>query len=77
LLGVEPVGADDDFFALGGHSLLATRVAAWVREEFRVEFPVGAVFENPRMSAIAARMQAAIDQAAHAAAAPPREEMEL
>nr|BFE63262.1 hypothetical protein GCM10020063_077880 [Dactylosporangium thailandense] len=32
LLGVEKVGADDDFFDLGGHSLVATQVVARLRK---------------------------------------------
>ncbi|HSF38933.1 MAG TPA: condensation domain-containing protein, partial [Thermoanaerobaculia bacterium] len=59
LLGVERVGADADFFELGGHSLLATRVASRLREAFGVELPLHDVFEAPRLSDLAARVEAA------------------
>jgi len=47
LLGYDPIGAEDDFFALGGHSLLATRLLARLRVELGVDLPVRAVFEAP------------------------------
>ncbi|HEX7239290.1 MAG TPA: amino acid adenylation domain-containing protein, partial [Longimicrobiaceae bacterium] len=71
LLGVERVGVEDDFFALGGHSLLATRLAARVREAFRVDLPLSAVFEAPRLGGMAARVEA-LAAAAVAAAPIPR-----
>jgi amino acid adenylation domain-containing protein len=60
LLGVERVGAEDDFFALGGHSLVATQVISRVRQAFGVELPLRDLFEAPRMGAFADRVDAAV-----------------
>ncbi|MBV9108538.1 MAG: amino acid adenylation domain-containing protein, partial [Gemmatimonadetes bacterium] len=64
------IGAGDDFFALGGHSLLATLVISRVRERLRVELPLRAVFESPRLSAMAAAVEARMRDGA-AEDAPP------
>ncbi|MGV9880189.1 non-ribosomal peptide synthetase [Streptomyces sp. NPDC003006] len=47
LLGVAPVGAEDDFFELGGHSLLAVRLIARLNEEFHARLPVPVLFSEP------------------------------
>ncbi|HKI03363.1 MAG TPA: amino acid adenylation domain-containing protein, partial [Thermoanaerobaculia bacterium] len=53
VLGVDRVGAFDDFFQLGGHSLLATQVASRVRRAFGIDLPLRRVFELPTPAALA------------------------
>jgi acyl carrier protein len=53
VLGVERVGAHDNFFDLGGHSLRATRILARLREALGVSLPVSALFAHPTPAGLA------------------------
>ncbi|MFE5284655.1 amino acid adenylation domain-containing protein [Nocardia sp. NPDC056611] len=58
VLGLDRVGARDDFFALGGDSLIATRVAARLAAHLDRTVPVRLLFEAPVVAELADRLTA-------------------
>jgi len=59
LLALERVGIHDNFFSMGGHSLLATQVMSRVRQTFKVELPLRAIFESPTIERLAREIKKA------------------
>jgi amino acid adenylation domain-containing protein len=53
VLGLQRIGAMDNFFALGGHSLLAVQVIHRVGKQFDVEVPLRTLFEKPTIEQFA------------------------
>lgn len=53
LLGIEPIGIHDSFFALGGDSLTGTVLVSQVRKNLQVELPVRSLFEAPTVAELA------------------------
>ncbi|WP_338150687.1 amino acid adenylation domain-containing protein [Rhodococcus qingshengii] len=53
VLGVETVGAGDDFFDLGGNSLIATKLIARVNAAEEIDFGVRTLFEAPTIESLA------------------------
>jgi len=54
VLGIEKVGATDNFFDIGGHSLLAAHLAARIHQVAGRRIPVSAIFRAPTIEQLAA-----------------------
>lgn len=55
-LGLDRVGADDDFYRLGGNSVTAIELTARVRKQMQVALPVTSLLENPSVRQLAAEI---------------------
>ncbi|KAF3933363.1 hypothetical protein ABW19_dt0204658 [Dactylella cylindrospora] len=53
----EKIQLADSFFDIGGHSILATRMIFEVRNRFAAEIPLGLVFKQPSLGALAAEVE--------------------
>jgi amino acid adenylation domain-containing protein len=63
LLGVEQIGATQNFFELGGNSLLALRLFAQVNRRLRCDLPVSTLFEGATVRQMAEAVEAQRAQA--------------
>jgi amino acid adenylation domain-containing protein len=57
VLGVQKIGAHDNFFDLGGHSLLVAKLVRRIEIEFGCSLPMAAVFYAPQLDKLAERLQ--------------------
>jgi acyl carrier protein len=66
ILKVDDISINDDFFELGGHSLLIPQVTARLSEIFAIDLPLRVLFDNSRVSELAATIESlrSVDRAA-------------
>ena len=60
VVGVDPVGIDDNFFDLGGNSLLAVQIISRIYDEFHIELPLQLMWEAPTVAALAHHIDTAL-----------------
>jgi amino acid adenylation domain-containing protein len=57
VLGIDPVGVDDNFFDLGGHSLLAVQLVRAVEQELKRSCPLPLLFKAPTVRSLCAALE--------------------
>jgi len=72
VLGVSPVGVDDDFFALGGHSLAGIQIAGKLQTRLGVELDLKDFFAAPTVAGTAGSLRARLDGSTAAPQVIPR-----
>ncbi len=53
ILGVQPIGMHENFFALGGHSLIAVRLFSEIEKAFGQRLPLATLFQAPTIEQLA------------------------
>ncbi|MBD2682798.1 MULTISPECIES: non-ribosomal peptide synthetase [Nostoc] len=53
VLGIHPVGVQDNFFEIGGHSLLAVHLMAQIQEQLGKNLPLATLLHNPTIEQMA------------------------
>jgi amino acid adenylation domain-containing protein len=76
LLGVHPIGVNENFFDLGGHSLLAVRLMTRIERLFGHGLPLSALFTGATVAAIAQALRERADGGRGAAADSPLVEIQ-
>ena len=61
LLGIAPIGVEDNFLELGGHSLLAVQLISRLRDTFGNEISIQDFFEAPTVKAISQRLSVVLE----------------
>jgi amino acid adenylation domain-containing protein len=56
VLGISPIGTQDNFFFLGGHSLKAVKIITRIRTQFGVVITIKELFTHPTIQALAKRI---------------------
>jgi acyl carrier protein len=57
VLSLPRIGRNENFFELGADSLSATRAFARINRRFGIDLPLRAIFDNPRVAALAAMVR--------------------
>jgi amino acid adenylation domain-containing protein len=64
VLGIQPIGVTDNFFAFGGHSLLAVRLMSEIKKRFEIKLPLTTLFQEPTVEHIAGLLRSGTRTAA-------------
>jgi amino acid adenylation domain-containing protein len=57
VLGLEPIGVEDDFFELGGHSLMAGELITRLQEELSLELSAQTLYLRPTIAELAETLE--------------------